>query len=110
MKQVQICGGPPKGCAPLDPRRPGPRKRHRVLSLLLLPTAKHLSLIPSVAPGPAGSTDTAGRQELKHLPNMNSSHSYRIASTRQALNTILDVHREREKRERNRKIKRKGEG
>ena len=83
---------------------------NRVLSLLLLPTAKHLSLIPSVAPGPAGSTDTAGRQELKHLPNMNSSHSYRIASTRQALNTILDVHREREKRERNRKIKRKGEG
>lgn len=46
---------------------------------------------------------------MKYLPNMISFSSYKIVNTLQALNTMLDVSRER-KREGNRKIKRKGKG
>lgn len=79
-KQVQICREPPKGRGPFRP------KEARLKATP--PDSQSAGAVNRKAPlvDPLSSAepsrlliDTVGRQELKHLPNMNSSCSYRIA-------------------------------
>lgn len=101
------------------PPNPSPTREEPGSKVILpgsqIPTGtQSLPRVSKLTPGEAAATTGllecgGGGQELQCLPNINSHSSDKGARTLWALNTILDVKRERG-RKKSRKIARKGKG